>query len=205
MPEFKFFWDYMAEQLDRIRRVIDLFTALNIRYALVGGHAVSYHWKPRLTVDVDFIVPANALSRLERELPAAGFIVEKRGEILRAWDPSSDPKQDDSVVDLLPAEYNEAQREALRTAVEVRYQDLVLRVVTRPALVALKYLSAISGTRVHEDKLQDAVDIAHLVKKSWPAEDAGEARRLVTLSIPDCGGDFDRLVDDLLHGRPITI
>jgi hypothetical protein len=203
--ELRFFWDYMSEQTARIRRVVELLRRRRVSYALVGGHAVSYHWKPRLTVDVDFLVPGRAIAGLERALAGAGFQAQRRGEVLRAWDADADPAIDDPVVDFVPAEYNAAQAEALRTAVKVDYQGIPLRVVTRAALVALKFLSAVSQTRGVADKHQDVADLAHVVEQAWTAEDAREARRLVELFAPAAGAQLAQLVADLLAGCPITI
>jgi hypothetical protein len=203
--ELRFFWDYMNEQVDRIRRVLQLLHRRRVPYALVGGHAVSFHWKPRLTVDVDFLVPARALAGLERALPDAGFQGQRRGEVLRAWEAGADPAADDPVLDFVPAELNRTQEEALRTAVDALYQELAVRVITRGALVALKFLSARSATRAPADKHQDVADLAHVVQQAWSAADAAEARRLVGLSHPDGGRELDRLIGDIVAGRPITI
>ena len=205
MRELRFFWDYMSEQVDHLRRVLQLLRRRRIRYALVGGHAVSFHWKPRLTVDIDFLVPERALAGLERALPEQGFVGQRRGEVLRVWNAGADPKEADPVVDFVPAEHNRTQHEALRTALDAVYQELAVRVVTRPALVALKFLSATSATRAVGDKHQDLADLAHLVQQAWSPADAREARRLIELSHPGGGSDLDRLIGDVLAGRPITV
>jgi hypothetical protein len=203
--ELRFFWDYMSEQVDHLRRILALLRRRRVRYALVGGHAVSFHWKPRLTVDIDFLVPERALAGLERALPEHGFVGQRRGEVLRVWVAGADPATSDPVVDFVPAEFNRAQEEALRTALDVVYQKLPLRVVTRAALVALKFLSATSEARAVADKHQDLADLAHLVQQAWRPADAREARRLVGMSYAGAGGDLDRLVGDILAGRPITV
>jgi hypothetical protein len=203
--EVRFFWEYMTEQTDRIRRVVDLLRRNRVRYALVGGHAVSFHTRPRVTVGVDFLVSSRSLRRIRRELGNAGFVVKERGEVLRLWDPGADTEKDEPVVEIIPAEYNETQREALRTALDVDYQDITIRIVSRPALVALKYLSAVSPARARVDRGQDVVDMGRLVARGWTDADSREARRLVELSHPAAGDDFSRLVEDLRAGRPITI
>ena len=205
MAELRLFGDYMEDHRERMRRVVEVMDRLGVRYAVIGGHAVSYHWKPRLTVDVDFIVGEKALSKLLRELPRAGFVVERRGEIVRLWDAGADPAVDDPVVDLLPAEYNRTQLEALKSAEPVRYQGMELRIVTREALVALKYLSATSPHREEGDKHQDVADLIHVVKQSFSDGQARAARHLVELTYPGIGADFDRLLDNIRGGRPIAI
>ena len=205
MAEFRLYWDYMSEQLDWIRRVVGVFDALGLRYALIGGHAVSFHWRPRVTVDVDFLVPAASLPRLEAALPGAGFLVERRGEILRAWNAGADPAVDEPIVDFVPAEYNETQREVVRTAIEADYQGVPLRIASRAAVVALKFLSAISPTRQQLDKMQDVTDLGHIVRQRWTIKHQAEALRLVERSYAGGGSELGKLVDDIQHGRPITI
>ena len=205
MAAFRLFWDYMSEQVDRIRRVVGVLDALGVKYALIGGHAVSYHWRPRVTVDVDFLVPAKSLARIQAALPAAGFIVEQRGELLRAWELGADPTKDEPVVDLVPTEFNETQREVVRTAIDVSYQGVALHMAGRAALVALKFLSAISMTRQQLDKMQDVTDLGHVVRQSWTPKHMAEARRLVERSYPAGGDELEKLIDDIQNGRPITI
>jgi hypothetical protein len=205
VPELRFYWDTMNEQTERIRRVVAVLRRRQLRYALVGGHAVSFHARPRTTVDMDFLVTARALPKIQADLRAAGFRVEGRGHELRAWDASANPEVDEPVVDFVAAENNRAQAEALKTATDVTYQGILLRVVTRPALVALKFISATSASREHGDRLQDAADISRVVKTAWTRADGREAKRIVELWNRGAGLDLARFADDVLNDRPITI
>jgi hypothetical protein len=205
VAELKFFWDYMTEHVDRIRRVVELLDRLRVTYALIGGHAVSFHARPRLTVDIDFLVAMQRLSAIEQALPDSGFVVRRRGDVVSAWDQGMNPDSDEPVLDFVPAELSDSQAEALRSAIEVRYQNITLRMVSRPALVALKFLSATSLSRGHLDKMQDVVDIGHTIEKSFTDADLAEARRIVSASNPPAANELSRLIDDLRHGRKITI
>ena len=91
------------------------------------------------------------------------------------------------------------QAEALRGAGPVRYQGLTLRIVTRPAVVALKFLAATSPHRDRLDKMQDVTDMGHIAKQAWSDEDDAEARRLVERTQPGAGRDLGQLIDDLRH------
>src|SRR5207244_1187088 len=102
-------------------------------------------------------------------------------------------------------ELNRMHAESLKSTVARRYQGVPLRVVTRAALVALKYGSAVSPSRSVADKAQDVADLGHVVKARWSSRDQKEADRLVDLAVPGSSKDLDRLIDDLLHDRPITI
>ncbi|MSP63841.1 MAG: hypothetical protein EXR72_26545 [Myxococcales bacterium] len=154
---------------------------------------------------MDFLVGERSLKRVQEVVRAAGFLVEQRGEILSAWEPGADPAADDPIADFIPAEYNRAQQEALRTATDVSYQRLSIRMVTRPALVALKLLAATSAHAAPLDKMRDVVDLGNVVQSSWSDEGAREARRLVQLSHPGAGAILEKLVDDIRNGRPITV
>lgn len=205
MAGLKLFWDYMLEHVERIRRIVEMLDRLHVKYALIGGHAVSFHARPRVTIDVDFLVAKNRLAAVEKALPDAGFIPRHRGDILSAWDQNTDPDAVEPIADFVPAELSATQADALRGAITARYQDLELRIVSRPALVALKFLSATSLTRGHLDKMQDVVDIGHTIEKSFTDADLAEARRLVAASNPPGANALSQLVDDLRNGRKITI
>jgi hypothetical protein len=47
--------------------------------------------------------------------------------------------------------------------------------------------------------------MGRVVKAAWTPGDAIEARRIAELWNAGAGVELDRLVDDLLHDRPITI
>src|SRR2546425_971997 len=87
VAELKLFWDYMTEHLDRIRRVVELLDRLHVRYAVIGGHAVSFHARPRLTVDVDFLVAVQKLSAIEKALTDADLAEARR--IVAASNPAA--------------------------------------------------------------------------------------------------------------------
>lgn len=158
-----------------------------------------------MTVDVDFLVAARALGRLDEAMSKEGFLTRRRGDVLRVWEAGADVDRDEPIVDFVPAELHATQKEALRTAIEVTYQGVHLRVVTRAALVALKFLSATSGHRAAADRAQDVADLGHVVGQSWTNPDAAEARRLLDLYRPEAGVNLDRLIDDLRNDRPIQI
>jgi hypothetical protein len=51
-----------------LREFVELLNSKNIKYVLVGGHAVAYHGFPRYTGDADFFVdssPENAALLVE--------------------------------------------------------------------------------------------------------------------------------------------
>jgi hypothetical protein len=134
-----------------------------------------------------------------------GFRTENRGEILRAWEQKADPQREEPVVDIVPAHLNRTTAEALKSAIPVSYEGSSLRVVARPALAALKFLAASSRERAQEDRLQDAADLARLLKSNWTDEETTEAERLVALTRPGGDAELGRFVADVRAGRPVTI
>jgi hypothetical protein len=65
--------------------------------------------------------------------------------------------------------------------------------------------AATSPDRPQEDRLQDVSDISRLVKAHWTDADATETRRIAELAHPGAADKLDRLISDLLAGRPVTI
>jgi len=58
-----------------LREFVGLLNALNVRYLVVGAHAVAYHGYPRFTADIDLFIersPDNA-ERLLRVIEQFGF------------------------------------------------------------------------------------------------------------------------------------
>jgi hypothetical protein len=156
-------------------------------------------------VDVDVLVGIRDLARVAAALEKEGFRAEQRGEILRAWEKSADPERDEAVVDIVPAHLNRTSHEALKSAVPVSYEGATLRIVNRPALAALKFLAASSLHRAQEDRLQDAADLARLLKSHWTDQETAEAKRLVALTRSSADAELQKFADDVRAGRPVTI
>jgi len=192
----------MDEQVAILRRVLTALEASGASSALVGGHAVSAHTRPRVTEDVDLIVDGRRRASITEALEREGFSVRAERDVLRVL-LSADAAQ--PVADLHLSESGPVWGEALRTAVEQDYQGARLRVATLPALGALKFIAATNTTRPQEDRLVDVSDVSRLVKKRWSAEDAGEARRIAELAWKGAGEALQALVEDLLAGRPVTV
>ena len=184
-------------------RLIQLLDEAGARYALVGGHAVSAHTRPRLTVDVDLVVEARKRAAIERAAIAHGFQVKGEKDVLRLVD--SGHAADAPVADLLLADSHPVWAEALRTSVTGVYQGHGLPVATTPALVAMKFVAATSPDRPQEDRLQDVSDVSRLVKTGWTEADSVEALRIVSLAHSGAAQELDRLISDLRAGRPVTI
>jgi phytoene dehydrogenase-like protein len=191
--------DSQLDVLDRIGRALDRAKA---RWALVGGHAVSAHVRPRVTVDVDFLVEGRRQAAVEDALRGEGFALRQDGDVLRVLAAPGDPEP---VADILLSHHHALWPEVLLTAVEATYRERKVRVASRPALVVMKFLAALSPHRAPEDKHIDIADIAALVRRGWSDAEAGEAERLAKLGHTGAAEELSRLVDDLRAGRPVTI
>jgi len=192
----------MDSQTRILARIVSELRAAGIRHALAGGHAVSAHTRPRVTVDVDLLVDARRRSAIEQKLAQAGFTIRAERDVLRVF---SGPDAVSPVADLLLDDSHPVWAEALRGAGEGTYQGERLLVATVPALLAMKFVAATSLDRPQEDRLQDASDVARLARSHWDATTAAEARRIADLAHPGAGAELDRLVADLLAGRPVTV
>lgn len=198
----RLFGELMDEQLEVLDRVVRSLERAGARWALVGGHAVSAHARPRLTVDVDFLVEGRRREAVERALRETGYTLRPEADVVRVL---GAPDDAEPVADLRFSHLHALWTEALRTASEVAYQERTVCVVSRPALVAMKYLAAVNPRRSVAERHQDVADIALLVTRGWTAEEAAETDRLARLAHGDAAGELARLVEDQRAGRPVTI
>jgi hypothetical protein len=195
----------MAEHGRLIAAAVEAFTSVSASYALAGDHAVSLYSKPRVTVDADSLVAKRDLPRLRRALEKSGHLVRKKGDTLEAFGPGEDPDASEAALELLPAELHPVWKGALDSAVEATYAGTRLRVVTRAALVAMKFAAAVSTDRPREDRLVDLSDLIRLLRPDLSPAEEREARDLAARAYRDAGKDFARLLDDLREGRPVTL
>jgi hypothetical protein len=71
------FWKIVvADGADLLDRLLGLLSDLGIRYCLVGGQAVNAYVEPVVSLDLDLVVAADELPRLEARLRET-FIVER--------------------------------------------------------------------------------------------------------------------------------
>lgn len=80
-----------------------------------------------------------------------------------------------------------------------------VRIVSRGALVALKFLAAISTRRPLEDRYQDLADLGRIVAKRFAAEDEQLALEVAAHAYPGAERELAALLDDLRHSRPVKI
>jgi hypothetical protein len=65
----------MLDLFEELRNVLAILDAGGIPYALCGGLAMAVHGFPRATVDIDIVVLANDLARVEEAVRTLGFTI----------------------------------------------------------------------------------------------------------------------------------
>ncbi|MCI0586168.1 MAG: nucleotidyl transferase AbiEii/AbiGii toxin family protein [Planctomycetes bacterium] len=205
MLRVRHFRERMAEHGRVIASAVEAFEEVSASYALAGGHAVSLYTKPRVTVDADFLVAKRDLPRLRRALEKSGHRLRKVGDAIRAFGPGEDPGESEAALELLPAESHPVWKGALDSAVEATYAGTRLRVVRRSALVAMKFAAAVSTDRPREDRHVDLSDLIRLLRSGLSSGEEREAKDLAARAYRGAAADFEKLVDDLRHDRPVTL
>ena len=193
--------DDRARMLSELRGVL---AEVGSDHALVGGLAVGHHGRQRATIDVGLLVPRAKLRHIGTALEGRGYRVVRTEDMLRVH-AAGGGEGDEAIADLVAKDANPVLRAAFEATEPATILGQPVKVVQRGALVALKFHAAASPTRQHADRLQDVVDIERVISKRFEPADAALARRIAALAHPGAEHELDRLLDDLRHGRPVTI
>jgi len=195
--------EVMDERAKMLRELADVLSVVGAEHALIGGLAVGYHGRMRATVDVDLLVPGRKLKALVHELAARGFPVKAFPDMIRVYSVGADPETDEPIADLVSREANPVLQAAFPHTEAATVLEQGVAVIKRGALVALKFHAAVSPDRRIEDRYQDIADIGRVVAKRFAPEDAELARSIVDKMYPGAVAEFETLIDDLTHGRPV--
>jgi hypothetical protein len=194
----------MDERAAALSAVEAMLAGTRVEHVLIGGLAVGHHGRERATLDVDMLVSRQRLVALKKIVEAHGYMALKTADMVRVYPRGGNPSTD-SIADLVGAESNPVLRAAFKEHEMATVLGHRVKVVKRGALVALKFHSAMSTTRALEDKYQDVADIGRIIQRKFSTEDARLAHRIAALSYPGAGNDFNKMIDDLRHGRPVTL
>ena len=191
---------------DRARTLAELSEILEevgSEHVLIGGLAVGYHGRLRATVDVDLLVPRAQLGALAAALTARGYVVVEHPDRIRAYPPGVDPADSDAeaIADLVAREAHPVLEAAARHGQPARVLGHTVRIVSRGALVALKFHAAISPRRAMLDRQQDLVDIGRVVVKRFEPADERLAIEIAAHAYPGAEHELAALIDDLRHGQ----
>lgn len=163
------------------QRAIELLTNLGVRFAVVGGIAVSFRAIERLTKDLDLAVAVKTdedAQKVVHEFSQLGFLIDdvfeheasKRMATVRMISPGENPMY----VDLLFSTSG-IEKEIVDASEEAHlFSNINARVANVSSLIALKVLSA------RESRMRDIVDLQSLFEVSSP-QDITEARHLLDL------------------------
>jgi hypothetical protein len=196
--------DIMEERAKTLRELVDVLSAVGSDHVLIGGLAVGYHGRPRATLDIDLLIPGKNLVEVREALEAKGYEVKPFPGMIRTYRTGLDA-DGESVADIVSREANAVLREAARHSEPATLFGQPVNVIRRGALVALKFHAITSPDRKLADRYQDVADIGHVIGKRFDAEDA---RLAATVAATIDGNARDRLetmLDDLRHGRPVTL
>jgi Nucleotidyl transferase AbiEii toxin, Type IV TA system len=145
-----------AGQLDALIAAVAVFDEGGIRYALIGGLAVGIvSGVPRATLDVDFAIPSDVDRRaLAERFERHGFALS--GEFAHSM--NFEHESGEPVQLALDAEFDPM----IARAEPVTLDDLMLNVVTKADLLAMKRRAAADPARRRSKALRDQADIALL-------------------------------------------
>jgi hypothetical protein len=76
MQALEFWKAVTVDRVDLLRQILDLFEREHVRYCVIGGLAVNAYVEPVVTLDLDVVLAADDLLRVEPALSAA-FATER--------------------------------------------------------------------------------------------------------------------------------
>ena len=152
------------ELVDELFTLSRAFERAQIAYAVCGGLAVTIHGRPRLTVDIDIMIPKPVMERAIELAAGVGF------DMHEGWVPL--PKNDLGIdrlfrltkiegeefltLDLLEADSGTNRLFASRERVSLG--DHEITVLSRDAIIAMKSRSDRTKDRLDIEMLQDDTD-----------------------------------------------
>lgn len=156
----------MLDIYDEFRRLVEVFDAANVEYALCGGMAMAVHQRPRMTIDIDILIPPEFLERVIPIARELGYNI--RGKDLSFANGAVEirrvSKIDTASGDLLSLDFLlvTPQLESVwESRVVSEWESGTFSVVSREGLIAMKQLR-MSG--------QDLDDIEALAEGGRDAE-----------------------------------
>jgi hypothetical protein len=156
----------MLDIYDEFRRLVEVFEEQKVDYALCGGMAMAVHKRPRMTIDIDILIPPEFLERVIRIVSELGYNI--RGKNLSfaqgAVEIRRVSKIDAASGDLLSLDFllvTPQLQSVWESRVISEWEGGTFTVVSRAGLIAMKQLR-MSG--------QDVDDIEALAEGRRDAE-----------------------------------
>lgn len=177
-----------------IARVVEVFEAMRVPWALVGAHAIGLVTEPRATADFDFIVDGTKLEGVIRALTRAFGRLDEldigAAVQLRAID-----------VDLIRS----TKHPLFQVALERHRIVGEWRVPRTEVLIVLKFLAAVSPRRDSDKRMQDVTDIARVYRRAEQQLDRSMMIELSASVYPGAEDEFTDLLDKIARGDRISI
>jgi hypothetical protein len=151
----------VLDLFEELKGVLDKLNECKVPYALCGGMAMAAHGFPRATVDIDLLVPENAIPRALEALKAIGYAATTdltlgAGTVFLTRALKFDSTSDDYlVIDVLHASGALETVFDDHSVVSTRFGDAV--VLSKEALIKMKRI---------RNSAQDVADIENLSGKT---------------------------------------
>ena len=183
----------------KVRDFLGLIEKEGIDWVLVGAEAVNlWHEKPRATVDVDIVVRKKHIARTRRLIEKNyGEVTEDEVRLLGTLSPAPNLL----TIDVIKSQVHPLFDEALDRQVRMG----PVRTPRLEALLALKFLSAVSPWRPRKDKLQDVSDFMRAFEENAKTIDRQLLVELASLAHENARQEFAAFLDAVETGKPITI
>jgi len=175
-------------------RVVEVFEALRVGWALIGGHAMNLLIEPRITADFDFVIERAQVGAVVREL-AAAFRQLDEGHM-------GDATRLTSInVDLIASSVHPLLQAALDRQRVIEQWN----VPHTEVLVVLRLLSSVSSWRDPRKRRQDVADIVAICEQ--PGINLDRAAMLGLARSVNAGAErtLENLLDAIERDEPISI
>jgi hypothetical protein len=152
------------EIVDELLTLARTFERAQIAYAVCGGLAVAIHGRPRLTVDIDIVVPKPAMDKAIELAASVGFAMQEGWVPLPKNDLGIDrlfrltkiERQEFLTLDLLEADSDTNRLFASRERISLGDDEIA--VLSKSAIIEMKSRSDRTKDRLDIEMLQNEVD-----------------------------------------------
>jgi hypothetical protein len=170
-----------------------------IDWVLVGAEGINlYRKSPRATVDVDIVVRAKHIAKVRKVLRETCSAIKDTEVHLKG---TLSPPPIELTVDVIKSQSHPLFEEALDRQVRIEG----VRAPRLEALLALKFLAAVSPWRSREDKHQDVADFIKAYKDNQASIDRALLVSLASRAHENAGEEFPVFLDAVENDRPITV
>ena len=150
--------------VDELLELSKIFEREQIAYAVCGGLAVTIHGRPRLTIDIDMIIPQPVMDTAIQLAGRAGFDIQNGWVALPENDLGIDrlfrltkvEGEESLTLDLLEADSESNRLFARRETISL--EGCELTVLSRDSIIEMKSRSSRTKDRLDIEMLQDEAD-----------------------------------------------